>query len=248
MGKGEFLSQAGAGSLADDARVDSVALVGRMANLASGADDFGFYRPTMAETNLDELKGLVAEIRADHQAQKAKEKRDAWTKFVSLSMIFLAVLAAFATQKGGGFSSAVVKQLNEATFNQTKAADEWAFFQAKGIKLSLYEIERDHLAAQTEADPKALAAVTAKVAKYEGEKKEIQEKAREFEAKRDASRADALANSQRGQKMGLAITFFQAAIAIGGMCMVMKKRWLWAVSLLCGVVATAQMIITLRAG
>jgi len=216
-------------------------------HFASSHEYFNFYQPLMAD-NLDELKGLVAEIRADHQAQRAKEKRDAWTKYVSLSMIFLAVLAAFATQKGGGFSSAVVKQLNEATYNQTKASDAWAFFQAKGIKLSLYELEREHQAGMSDADPKALAAVTAKVAKYEGEKKAIAEEAKAFEVKRDEARTDALKNSQRGQKMGLAITFFQAAIAIGGMCMVMKKRWLWASSLLCGLVATAQMIKTLILG
>ena len=80
--------------------------------------------------NLDELKGLVAAIKADHQAQKDKEKRDAWTKYVSLSMVFLAVLAAVATQKGAGYSSAIIKQLNEATFNQSEASDQWAYYQA----------------------------------------------------------------------------------------------------------------------
>ena len=34
--------------------------------------------------NLDELKGLVAAIASERQAQKDKEKRDAWTRFVSL--------------------------------------------------------------------------------------------------------------------------------------------------------------------
>src|ERR1035437_138313 len=90
---------------------------------------------------LAELKDLVAAIRADHQAQKDKEKRDSWTKYVSLWMIIIAVFAAFATQKGAGFSSATIKQLNEATFNQAQASDQWAFFQPKGIKQGLYERE-----------------------------------------------------------------------------------------------------------
>ena len=52
--------------------------------------------------HLDELKGLVAAIANDRQTQKDKEKREGWTKYVSLSMIFLAVLAAIATQRGAG--------------------------------------------------------------------------------------------------------------------------------------------------
>ena len=195
----------------------------------------------MAE-NLDELKGLVAEIRADHQAQKAKEKRDAWTKYVSLSMIFLAVLAAFSTQKGGGYSTAVIKQLNEATFNQSEASDQWAYFQAKGIKLNLYEIERDRLSGQSDADPKIVAMLAAKVAKYDGEKKTIAAEAKAFEEKRNEARATAAQTSSRSQGMGLAITIFQVAIAMGGMCLVVKKRWMWVVSLLLGSAATAQMI------
>ena len=73
----------------------------------------------MQTTDLDELKQLVAELRADHVAQKEKEKRDAWTKYVSLTMVCIAVLAAVATLKGGGFSTRTLKEMNEATFNFT---------------------------------------------------------------------------------------------------------------------------------
>ena len=198
--------------------------------------------------NLDELKGLVSEIRADHQAQKAKEKRDAWTKYVSLSMIFLAVFAAFSTQKGGGYSSAVIKQLNEATLKQSEASDQWAFFQAKGIKQNLYELEREHLGNPAEADPKTLATLNARITKYDGEKTAIRAKAESLEVKRDEAREVANKASHQSQLMGLAITVFQVAIAMGGVCLVVKKRWLWAFSLILGTLATLQMIRALLAG
>ena len=112
--------------------------------------------------DLDELKALVATLKADQQAQKEKEKRDAWTKYVSLSMICLAVLAAIATQRGAGYSSATMKQLNEATFNQAEASDQWAFYQAKGIKQSIFEMERDRTTSGSAAiEPKVLTGVTA---------------------------------------------------------------------------------------
>ena len=196
----------------------------------------------LMDYNLDELKGLVAAIKADHQAQKDKEKRDAWTKYVSLSMIFLAVLAAVSTQKGAGYSSAIIKQLNEATFNQSEASDQWAYYQAKGIKQSLYELEHEHLTALRDADANALAALFKKIGEYDAEKKAIAVVAKAFEDKRDNARIAASKSSERSQQMGLAITIFQISIAMGGVCLVVKKRWLWGASLLFGTLAAIQMV------
>src|ERR1017187_1807578 len=106
----------------------------------------------MQASDLDELKQLVAELRAEHVAQKAKEARERWTKYVSLSMVIIAVLAAVATLKGGGFSTRTLKEMNEATFNQTQAFDQWSFFEAKSIKQNLYEIELEHLNAAPSPD------------------------------------------------------------------------------------------------
>ena len=198
--------------------------------------------------NLDELKGLVADIKADHKAQKEKEKRDSWTKYVSLSMIFLAVLAAVSTQKGGGYSTTVIKQLNEATFNQAQASDQWAYYQAKGIKQSLYELELEHLRSLGEVEPKTMAVFSAKIAKYDGEKKTLAAEARAFEDNRNVARAAATKSSDRGQQMGLAITIFQVAIAMGGVCLVVKKRWLWGASLFLGALAAIQMIRAMLMG
>ena len=191
--------------------------------------------------NLDELKSLVATIAADRQAQKDKEKREAWTKFVSLSMIVLAVLGAIATQRGAGYSSATMKLLNEATFNQANASDQWAYYQAKGIKQSIQEEERDRLANLGTADPKTVAAVMARIERYDKERKEITTEAKRYEAQRDAARQSAAQASDRGREMGLATTAFQIAIALGGIALVMKERRLWFVSLLVGLLAFAQM-------
>jgi hypothetical protein len=193
-------------------------------------------------TNLDELKALVATIKTDQQAQKEKEKRDAWTKYVSLSMIFLAVLAAIATQRGAGYSSATMKQLNEATFNQAEASDQWAYYQAKGIKQSIYELERERATTGSAIiEPKVLAGITAKADRYEAEKKDIAKEAKSFESKRDVARELAASAAERSRAMGLATTLFQIAIALGGVCLVVKKRWLWYFSLGVGAVATVQM-------
>jgi len=192
-------------------------------------------------TDLNELNALVATLKADQQAQKDKEKRDAWTKYVSLSMICLAVLAAIATQRGAGYSSATMKQLNEATFNQAEASDQWAYYQAKGIKGAISAEERDVLAVSDKADPKLLADLTKKIERYEKEQKDITVSAKKLEDKRDAARDAATHAADLGREMGLATTVFQIAIALGGVCLVVKKRWMWYVSMGTGALAAAQM-------
>jgi len=192
--------------------------------------------------NLDELKGLVAAIASERQAQKDKEKRDAWTRFVSLSTILLAVLAAIATQKGAGFSSATMKQLNVATFNQAQASDQWSYYQAKGVKAAISAEEHDVLMAAGKADPKRLSDLEKKVERYGNEQKEIAVEAKKLEAKRDEANAAATLSARRGAELGTATSLFQLAIAFGGVTLIMKKRWLWSASLLAGAIATAQMV------
>ena len=124
----------------------------------------------MQTTDLDDLKELVAEWRAEHAAQKNKERRDQWTKYVSLTMVVIAVLAAIATLKGGAFSTRTLKEMTEATFNQAKASDQWAFYQAKSIKQNLYQLELERLAAAPAPDAAALAKMQDKIGKYDKDK------------------------------------------------------------------------------
>ena len=156
-----------------------------------------------------------------------------------------AVFAAFATQKGAGFSSATIKQLNEATFNQAQASDQWAFFQAKGIKQSLYERELEQRAGSKAPTDTLL---VAKVRKYDAEKKEITAKATEFERIRDQARIESTHSADLARKLGLAATLFQIAIALGGVCMVMKMKSLWFASMVPGFAGAVQLVLVLSRG
>ena len=199
----------------------------------------------MQTSDLDELKQLVAELRAEHVAQKEKDKRERWTKYVSLTMVVIAVLAAIATLKGRGFSTRTLKDMNEATFNQTQASDQWSFFEAKSIKQNLYQIELDHLNAAPAPDAATVAKMKAKVDKYDKDKADITATAKKYEAARDAARNSATISAEHSKQMGLAITLFQIAIALGAMCLIVKKKPLWIVSTILGALAVAQMIYVL---
>jgi hypothetical protein len=199
----------------------------------------------MINSDLDELKQLVAELRADHVAQKAKEKRESWTKYVSLTMVIIAVLAAIATLRGGGFSTRTLKEMNEATLHQAEASDQWAFFEAKSIKENLYQIELDHLTAAPTPDPAAIAKIKDKIAGYEKDKADITSKAKSFEGLRDDARRLASSASEHSRRMGLSITLFQIAISLGAMCLIVKKKPLWIISIIFGSIATGQMVYVL---
>jgi hypothetical protein len=196
----------------------------------------------MQTSDLSELKQLVAELRADHGAQKEKEKRERWTKYVSLTMVIIAVLAAITTLKGGGFSTRTLKEMNEATLSQAQASDQWAYYEAKSIKENLYEIEFEHLTDAPQPDAAAIAKMKTKLAKYDQDKTDITAAAKKLEGDRDAARAMAAKAAEHSREMGFAITFYQIAIALGAMCLIIKKKPLWIAAIVLGALATAQMV------
>jgi hypothetical protein len=190
------------------------------------------------------LKGFVAELKADRAAQKEKERREGWTKYTSLSLVFIAVRAAVATQWMGKYSGRVLVCLNDSTFHQAEASDQWSFYQAKSIKQNLYEVAREQLGANGAGGQSGAveAKLTERAGRYEQEKTKIQEEARLLERKRDAARKSADEASRKAGSMGLAVSIYQIAIALGSICLVTKKRSLWYVAIAVAAVATAQMM------
>src|ERR1051325_582306 len=152
---------------------------------------------------LIELESFIADLKADRAAQKEKEQRESWTKYTSMSLVIMAVLAAIAMQWAGKYSSRVLVALNDSTFNQAKASDQWSYYQAKSIKQNLYELALEgesplpHSATGTaqpasagsEAKAAPLAGIRDKVKKYETEKQQIKGEATALEKKRDDLRA-----------------------------------------------------------
>ncbi|HJV47832.1 MAG TPA: DUF4337 domain-containing protein [Geothrix sp.] len=160
----------------------------------------------------------------------AEDKKEPWLNLLALTTVILAVCATLATFKGGGYSTKTV-------LNQAMASDEWAHYQAKGIKGNLYEVEALRLKREIELAPKtalpvlekSLADVEKKIAKYEGEKAEIDKKARGFE--------DAKADAQKhGAPFGLAVIFLQIAILLSSIAALMKKQPVYWAGLVVGAV------------
>ena len=160
----------------------------------------------------------------------ADDKKEPWLNLLALTTVILAVCATLATFKGGGYSTKTV-------LNQAMASDQWAYYQAKGIKGNLYEVEAMRLKRELELAPKAsvplleksLADVEKKVAKYDGEKADIFKKATALEeAKADAQK--------HGAPFGLAVIFLQIAILLSSIAALLKKQPVYWAGLAVGVV------------
>ena len=203
------------------------------------------------QSNNELMQVAITEVRAFVKNQTVKEakaelkaKAEAWTKYAALSMAFIALVAGYTFSKGGSCAGRVAKDLSEATYNQTNASDQWSFYEAKSQKQLLADLEIN-LRSATRADDPGLVSLKAKVARYDKEKAEIQAEAKKFEEARDSYRKDAERMTALGGKYGQAAQAFQIALAIGGLCLLSKKRWLWFITLGVAAVAAYLLVVAL---
>ena len=184
------------------------------------------------ENELKDLKGFIAELKADRAATKEKERRESWTKYVSLTVVIIAVVGSLASQWSGKYAGRV-------QISQARASDAWNLYQARSVKGHLLEVTTNLVAKTANAnDPgiqKMLKDYAQAVAKYDDGKEESQRLARAYEEDRDA--AEAL-----GKKLGPAIPLFAISIAMASMCLLTKKKPLWLVAILAAVIATVMMV------
>lgn len=166
---------------------------------------------------------------------KKDEKKETWTNYVALTTVILAVCATLSTFKGGGYST-------QAVLSQSRASNKWAHYQSKDIKGYLYELQREKVDLDLKAgdlSPGAraqyearLAEYTRRIEKYEREKAEISQEARDFEA--------VIGQAQRhGQSFGLAVIFLQVGILLCSISALMKKKPLWLAGAAVGAVGVA---------
>ena len=164
----------------------------------------------------------------------ADEKKEPWLNYLALTTVILAVCATLSTFKGGGYST-------RSVISQAQASDQWAFYQAKSIKENLYQLQRENVqlelksmegastSSRATAYKDAIAGYDKKIDKYSKEKVEIEQKARELEAKRDDAQ-------KHGQPFGMAIILLQIAILISSISALIKKKILWHLALPVGLV------------
>ena len=168
-----------------------------------------------------------------HEAIKEELEREggSFLKQISITTAILAVLAAIASLQAGATVNMALVLKTEATRLQSEASDQWAYYQAKGVKTAVQEASRTAWLAIGKVPP---AAYEEKMHRYEEEQKEIQAKAMEKERERDErlKESDHLLHKHHG--FASAVALFQVSIALGAVAALTRYRLVWFASLLAG--------------
>ena len=157
-------------------------------------------------------------------------------KLLAVTTTIIAVFAAIISSFAGNYASDAFLQKNNAIFYQDKATDQWTYYQAKGIKLSLAQnfFEETHdLQRKQDAD------------RYNNEQEAIRKEAEHFERlAQQANDQSARALAKNGE-MDLATLFCQIAIALSAMSALLEQKKLWIGSLILAVIAFSLFAIGL---
>jgi hypothetical protein len=150
----------------------------------------------------------------EHMEHEAEEGKAKWILGVALSSAFLAALAAVAALMAG-------YHVNEAMLNQIKSSDQWAFYQAKGVKSAVLASKMELLATlkhrPSDSDQK-------KLEQYKTDQEKIKEDATKFQEESEG-------HLKHHEALAHAVTLFQVAIAIGAISALTRRKPFWFVSM-----------------
>lgn len=164
------------------------------------------------------------EIMEAHEARSLEDSR--LTLPVAVTLSILAVLVAIATLLGHRTST-------EEIILQTKATDQWALFQAKNIRLHEMQGFADLLGTLSPVDKEKTEALREKYLKeidrYEQEKDEASEQAKELEKERESS-------SRRADRYEAGEVILEIALIICSLTLLTKKRIFWLSGIALGLI------------
>jgi hypothetical protein len=163
---------------------------------------------------------------------------------IALSTALLAALGAVAALRAGDTVNRALVLKTEAGRLQAEASDQWAYYQAKGIKSQVEETSRAAWLAAGKTPPPELEAT---VKRYAAEQNDIQKVAREKEQQRDELSRQADELLERHHHFANSVAFIQVAIAVGAVAALSQARLLWFGSLAIGLVGAALFFMKLLA-
>jgi hypothetical protein len=188
---------------------------------------------------------LIAELHED------KAEHEAADRFRNRAALLIACLAAVLAIGGLGGGNATDDMIG----NNIKASDSWAFYQAKNVRQTMYELAAEELEASLAAGslssaerPSAEARLKAyrdTIARYDSEpdakapddplkgegKKEIKARAASYEAAFEEA-------SRRDNSFDLAEVLLQLALVLGSVAILAVNRWILTLSVALGILGS----------
>jgi len=160
------------------------------------------------------------------------EQKEKWQGWLALSTAIMAVLAALTTLYMGKYSS-------RAIMAQGQESDQWAYYQAKSIKGHTFEVNHRVLELQlltqrgvppevSEEYRKTMAKYAEEIKRYDGEKKDIKQKAEGIAKAK-------LKAQEMGGNFAYALIFLQIALMLASISSLTKRKYLWYIALVCNI-------------
>ena len=176
---------------------------------------------------------LIAELKEDRAEQAGNDK------FNNGAALMIAVMAAVLAIGGLGGGNAT----DDMVINNIRASDTWAFYQAKNVRQTMYEIELAELQSRPAPDESRIADYEATIARYDDEpdpeapndplagegKKQLMAQAQAFEAARDVAVA-------KDDNFDLAEVALQLALVLGSVAILATNRKVLAASAVLGAI------------
>lgn len=152
---------------------------------------------------------------------------------IALTTAILAAFAAIASLRAGATVNEALVLKTEATRLQAEASDQWAFYQAKGLKAAVQEASAT---AWTAAGKEPPAKYIEDQKRYKDEQAEIKKKAEEKESERDEKSKEADHLLHRHHGYAATVAFFQISIALGAVAALTRSQPVWLGSMGFGLV------------
>jgi len=148
---------------------------------------------------------------------------------VTVTMAIFAVLVATVSLLGH-------RAHTEELLHQTKATDQWAYYQAKDIRRHTYELFLDETSVfalqNSEQAEKLKEKYTKEVERYRDEQKEIEAEAQKVED-------EVKVEQRRADRFDLGEVMLEAALVICSITLLTRKRIFWGLGLVLGLAGLA---------
>ena len=181
--------------------------------------------PEGPEIDTDKLREAIDE--------EMEKEGGSLLRTVALTTAVFAALAAIASLEAGSTVNEALALKTEATRLQAEASDQWAYYQAKGLKATVTELSQDTWLALDKPPPEKLAE---NKKRYEEDQKRSKEKAEDLEKQRDEKGTEADHLMHHHHFYAQSVALLQVSIALGAVAALTRRRLVWIGSALLGVV------------
>lgn len=168
--------------------------------------------------------------------EKASEEGSRLSSAVALAVAILATFLAISNVKGGNVGQAMAKA-------QADSVDQWAYYQAKGTKQNIAEVAAQQLEVtrdtQVGLTPEARKAYDDKAAYFRGEAARYDKEKKEIKAKAEGLDAMYETLNNKDDQFDMCEALISVGIALYGVTALTKKKALFGVASVFGVLGLA---------